>query len=405
MIGHEKVTSDRVLEALEGLLVDVRGMKADLRTVVSRHDELAGEVATIRTSLRSIGLLPNPYMHAQRSSQHTHDQSRTSNGSQTSHLSQSLGSTESTSIAGSSQAGSCFNVGLRKGQLVQAVKPIVVGGTVVAVEGRIGAVTEPTMAGANRVSVRFTERGLSLCVVLGASDIRFVDEAGHGTAPTILNLMDASTIMSPIFSDNSGGSSSAKQNRSGSVYSASHDERVAIYPSVVQVGQDLRTTIMFRNIPDKWSEQTLLTVLRGSVVGLQVDLLYLPSNKMSGRNKGYAFVNCCSYMDVARLHRVLHGRQWPRSDTSKTCEVIYARLQGVVELQKHFAEKRGRKLQPRVDLGGLLAGDERRNVGMSVPPTPASLAVVLDPSPQVQSYENLVSFLPIGQADMRTVSL
>jgi len=393
MSGHENVTSDRVLEALEVLVTEVRGMKAELQTVTSRHDELAGEVAAIRTSLSSIGLLPNPYMHDQRSGQHTHDQSRTSNGSHSSHPSQSLCSNESTSIASSSQTSSCLHVGFPKGQRVQAVKPIVVGGTVVVLEGTIGIVTEPMMAGANLVSVRFTDGGLPVFLVLNASEICLVDEAGHVSAPTTnLGPMVSSTIMNPIFSDNSSGSSSAAQQRSLSGDSAGRldDERVVIHPSVVQVGQDPRTTIMFRNIPSKWTEQVLLTILQGSVVGVQIDLLYLPSNRVSGRNKGYAFVNCCCYMDVARLYRVLHGRRWPHSGTSKTCQVIYARLQGVMELQRHFAEKHGRELQPRGDLGGLLAGDDRRNVGMSVPPTSASSPVIVDPAPQVQGYENFI---------------
>jgi len=61
---------------------------------------------------------------------------------------------------------------------------------------------------------------------------------------------------------------------------------------------------------------------------------------MNRCNLGYAFVNLISHLDVLQFHHNLHGRAWSTFNSSKICELAYARIQGKQNLIAHFQHSR-----------------------------------------------------------------
>ncbi|GAV74151.1 RRM_2 domain-containing protein [Cephalotus follicularis] len=110
------------------------------------------------------------------------------------------------------------------------------------------------------------------------------------------------------------------------------------------------TTVMIKNIPNKYSREQLLEFLdnhctkeNDEIANDQesnvsaFDFLYLPMDFDSGMNKGYAFVNFTDPKAVWKLHIATLNQAWPHyCQSHKRCEIASARLQGKEELVKHF---------------------------------------------------------------------
>ncbi|KAH7315752.1 hypothetical protein KP509_21G063900 [Ceratopteris richardii] len=104
-----------------------------------------------------------------------------------------------------------------------------------------------------------------------------------------------------------------------------------------------KTTLMIRNIPNKYTQEMLIAMLdehcmecnrslsqepSGSLEPISAfDFVYLPIDFKNRCNLGYAFVNLTTPQATRRLHRAFHGRQWDEFNSRKICEVSYARLQ------------------------------------------------------------------------------
>jgi hypothetical protein len=101
-------------------------------------------------------------------------------------------------------------------------------------------------------------------------------------------------------------------------------------------GEFARTTLMIRNIPNKYSQRAMLSVLDRAGVASTFDFFYLPVDFRNRCNLGYAFINFVCPADAARLFRGFHGRRWEEQHSRKVCEVKYARVQGRSALVTHF---------------------------------------------------------------------
>lgn len=113
-------------------------------------------------------------------------------------------------------------------------------------------------------------------------------------------------------------------------------------------GFDHRTTIMIKNIPNKYTQKMLLERLDQKHTG-RYDFFYLPIDLKNNCNVGYAFINMADPLFVVSLFADLAGQMWERFNSEKICELTYGRIQGRQALVDNFqAAVDVRKVKPAV---------------------------------------------------------
>ncbi|KAK0574606.1 hypothetical protein LWI29_026119 [Acer saccharum] len=113
--------------------------------------------------------------------------------------------------------------------------------------------------------------------------------------------------------------------------------------------KDSRTTVMIKNIPNKYSQKLLLNMLDNHCIHCNeqiidgndqplssYDFVYLPIDFNNKCNVGYGFVNMTSPEATLRLYKAFHLQNWEVFNSRKICEVTYARVQGLEALKEHF---------------------------------------------------------------------
>ncbi|KAF2114989.1 RNA recognition motif 2-domain-containing protein, partial [Lophiotrema nucula] len=100
-------------------------------------------------------------------------------------------------------------------------------------------------------------------------------------------------------------------------------------------GNDTRTTVMLRNIPNKLDWMALKQILDRYCFGLY-DFIYLRIDFSSGNNVGYAFINFINTNGVLAILDKLDGKTWDGWRSGKAAEVSYATIQGKDALIQKF---------------------------------------------------------------------
>ncbi|CAO2172462.1 unnamed protein product [Urochloa humidicola] len=122
--------------------------------------------------------------------------------------------------------------------------------------------------------------------------------------------------------------------------------------------KDTRTTVMIRNIPNKYrplgrSQKLLLNMLDNHCIQANeriaasgeegegqpfssYDFVYLPIDFNNKCNVGYGFVNLTTPEAAVRLYKAFHKQPWEVYNSRKICQVTYARVQGLEALKDHF---------------------------------------------------------------------
>lgn len=101
------------------------------------------------------------------------------------------------------------------------------------------------------------------------------------------------------------------------------------------VGGDLRTTLMIKNIPNKYTQKMLLESLDAVIPG-GYNFFYLPIDFQNRCNVGYAFINMTDTCFIPPLYMKQHNKKWDRFNSEKICEIAYARIQSLPKLIDHF---------------------------------------------------------------------
>lgn len=120
---------------------------------------------------------------------------------------------------------------------------------------------------------------------------------------------------------------------------------------------DTRTTVMIKNIPNKYSQKLLLNMLDNHCIHCNeqiisagdhggdddekqpfssYDFVYLPIDFNNKCNVGYGFVNMTTPQATWRLYKAFHHQHWEVFNSRKICQVTYARVQGLEALKEHF---------------------------------------------------------------------
>ncbi|OQS01290.1 hypothetical protein ACHHYP_01356 [Achlya hypogyna] len=103
----------------------------------------------------------------------------------------------------------------------------------------------------------------------------------------------------------------------------------------VYAGTDKRTTLMVRNIPNKYTQSMLLAEINERHMG-QYDFFYLPIDFKNKCNMGYAFINFMDTAAIGPFYETFNGQKWPNFNSDKVCAISYARLQGKAAMIARF---------------------------------------------------------------------
>jgi len=118
-----------------------------------------------------------------------------------------------------------------------------------------------------------------------------------------------------------------------------NSETFALNVSRVEQGEDSRTTVMVKNIPNKYTQRNLLDLIDASYAGAY-DFFYLPIDFKNKCNLGYAFINFRQSSSIGPFFREFDQNRWERFNSDKICVVTYARIQGKQALVSHFRSSR-----------------------------------------------------------------
>ncbi|EOY27812.1 RNA-binding protein, putative isoform 1 [Theobroma cacao] len=100
-------------------------------------------------------------------------------------------------------------------------------------------------------------------------------------------------------------------------------------------GEDTRTTLMIKNIPNKYTSKMLLAAIDENHRGTY-DFLYLPIDFKNKCNVGYAFINMLSPSHIVPFYEAFNGKKWEKFNSEKVASLAYARIQGKTALVAHF---------------------------------------------------------------------
>lgn len=105
-----------------------------------------------------------------------------------------------------------------------------------------------------------------------------------------------------------------------------------------QTGDEWRTTVMLRNLPNNYTRDMLMELVDTLGFNGQYDLIYFPVDFRTGAGLGYAFVNLCTPRNALKLWKRLEGFSRWALPSQKVCSVTWSHPhQG---LESHVARYR-----------------------------------------------------------------
>ena len=142
-------------------------------------------------------------------------------------------------------------------------------------------------------------------------------------------------------------------------------------------GKDRRTTIMIKNIPNKYTISTFLDEINIDFKN-KYDVFYLPIDYGNKCNLGFAFINFVDSFHIINFYDMYRGKKWKRFNSEKTCELLYAKIQGKKDLISHFEK-------------GKVLSFESEDKRPLILPTPNPLPNIIIP---MKYYEIFKKFYP-----------
>lgn len=113
-----------------------------------------------------------------------------------------------------------------------------------------------------------------------------------------------------------------------------------------------KTTLMIRNIPNKYTQDLMLDRIDRNFKSCY-DFFYLPIDFKNKCNVGYAFINFLDTESIKPFYNEFNKTKWEKFNSEKICVINYARIQGKEHLIKHFQNSSvmnqiDAKLKPRL---------------------------------------------------------
>jgi len=108
------------------------------------------------------------------------------------------------------------------------------------------------------------------------------------------------------------------------------------------------STVMLRNIPNKYTQSLLLKELKMSGFLGTFDFMYLPIDPETNANRGYAFINFRDPTFAWMFRTTYEGRKMCRFNSDKVVSVAPAALQGFEANHAHYSSARINRGDPSV---------------------------------------------------------
>jgi hypothetical protein len=104
--------------------------------------------------------------------------------------------------------------------------------------------------------------------------------------------------------------------------------------------KDKRTTLIIRNIPNRYTILLLLQEINKNYYR-KYDVVYLPQDYINNSNLGFGFINFLDHMYLIMFYEEFVGKKWNCFNSNKRCQLAYSKYQGKNELTKYIHKKLG----------------------------------------------------------------
>ncbi|KAI3818058.1 hypothetical protein L1987_11860 [Smallanthus sonchifolius] len=142
--------------------------------------------------------------------------------------------------------------------------------------------------------------------------------------------------MIPMMSSFDSPSDRARSRRNeGNSNQADNKKQFELDLDRIMRGEDRRTTLMIKNIPNKYTSKMLLAAIDERHRGTY-DFIYLPIDFKNKCNVGYAFINMTEPPLIIPFYQAFNGKKWEKFNSEKVASLAYARIQGKAALIAHF---------------------------------------------------------------------
>ena len=126
------------------------------------------------------------------------------------------------------------------------------------------------------------------------------------------------------------------------------------------------TTLMVKNLPNRFTQATLLHEIALMGFADKYDFFYLPMDLMNGCNVGYCFINFECAIDCAVFASIMQGYRFQTFKSRKMGSCVPAHIQGLESNVRHFAKTRvmgWEQFKPFIKghIGQALFGTEEEN--------------------------------------------
>eukprot|EP00438_Fugacium_kawagutii_P033090 Skav229603 [mRNA] locus=scaffold510:225750:228890:+ [translate_table: standard] len=106
-----------------------------------------------------------------------------------------------------------------------------------------------------------------------------------------------------------------------------------------QIGDRPKTTVMLRNIPNRYSQASLLEEIDHAGFKGSYDFFYLPMDTQNRTNVGYAFINFLTTEELERFMVEFANHAFKHHSSQKLARVSLAHVQGFIENIRHFSNR------------------------------------------------------------------
>ncbi|KAG7570248.1 RNA-binding domain superfamily [Arabidopsis thaliana x Arabidopsis arenosa] len=100
-------------------------------------------------------------------------------------------------------------------------------------------------------------------------------------------------------------------------------------------GDEIRTTLIINNIPNKYTYKMLVAEIDEKHKG-DYDFLCLPTDFKNKCNMGHAFINMVSPLHIVPFQQTFSGKIWEKFNSGKVASLAYAEIQGKSALASYM---------------------------------------------------------------------